>query len=409
MTINYDNGQIRVLEGLEAVRARPGMYIGSTGTQGLHHLVYEVVDNSIEEVLAGHCKNIDISINVDGSVMVSDDGRGIEDNRDGETDKLSIENIFTTFHVGKYRDYDYRIGGGLYGVGLAVVSALSSSVEVKVWRDQKIHSQRFERGIAVSELEIVPSEDERTGTTIAFLPDAEIFTDGIEFDFALLAHRFRELAYLNAGLRMSLIDRRLDPPKLENYYYPEGLRDFVSYINADKQPLQEDIFYTSNKKDEMWVEVALQWCMDDDFDCVLSYANTTRTMDNGQHIEGLNTAITRTINTLACQRNKLPTDGTNLAGNCIRSGLTAIVSVLLPNTEWAGPTRTCLANSEVKGIVDSIVGAALTEYLTERPNIADAIIDKAMRSAETFEIARRERRQNQVYPSPSAIEGSENR
>jgi DNA gyrase subunit B len=395
MSTDYDDGNIRVLEGLEAVRVRPGMYIGNTGLTGLHHLVYEVVDNSIEEALAGHCKNIDISINANGSITVIDDGRGIESQRDNQTDEFSIEKIFTTLHTGKYRDCDRRIGGGLYGVGMAVVSALSSHVEVKVWRNQKINTQRFERGIAISALEIEPSEDNRTGTSITFLPDLEIFKDGIEFDFDLLARRFRQLAFVNAGVRISITDARrealkINEPKAENYYYEGGLQDYVVYLNADKQPLHEDVIDTETEKNQFRVEVALQWCLNAE-EQLFGFANTTQTNEGGAHLDGLKIAVTRTVNKIARQRNKLQTDDDNLVGSCIREGLTTIVSVLLPNPDWAGPTRTKLVNSDIRGIVDAIVSEALTEYFAAHPDIADAIIERAIKASEAAEIARKER------------------
>ena len=393
MTTDYDDSNIRVLEGLAAVRLYPGMYIGNTSAAGLHDLVYEVVDNSIEEALAGYCKNIDISINPNGSITVIDDGRGIEEERTPQTGELSIEKIFTTLYSGKHRDCDCRIGGGLYGVGIAVVSALSAQVEVKVWRNQKIYTQRFERGIAVSVLVVEPSEQDRTGSSITFLPDLEIFTNGIEFDCDRLAHRFRQLAFVNAGVKISLADNRRAALKLkesqaENYYYPGGLRDYVVYLNADKQPLHGDVIYAETEKNQFRVEVALQWCLDHQ-QLILGFANTTE-INEGVHLDGLKIAITRTITKIARQRNKLQSEEDSLVGACINEGLTGIVSVLLPNPDWAGPTRTKLVNSEIPEIVDSIVSRTLTVYLESHPDIADAIIDRAIKSAEAAEIASKE-------------------
>jgi DNA gyrase subunit B len=401
MSSDYDASMIQVLEGLEAVRVRPGMYIGSTKQSGLHHLVYEVVDNSIEEAMAGHCQNIDISINADGSITIVDDGRGIESERDIHTGKFSIEEIFTHLHVTKSRDFDYRIGGSLYGTGIAVVSALSSQLEVKVWRDGKAYTQRFERGIAVSALEVASNHENRTGTSITFLPDAEIFKETIEFNFDTLANRFRELAYLNAGIRISFTDYRLESQginelKIEHYYYEGGLRDYVTYLNRDKQPLHEEIIYTKAEKDRIRVEVALQWCVDTEQDCVLGFANTTRTVEGGKHIDGLKMALTRTVNKIARQQNKLRSDEDNLNGEHMREGLTAIVSVLLPNPEWAGPTRTALASSQARGVVDSIVSAALTVYLASHPDVADAIIDRAIQGFNLAEAKKQQRKQSRV-------------
>jgi DNA gyrase subunit B len=410
MTSEYDVSNIRVLEGIEGVRVRPGMYIGSTGSKGLHHLVYEVVDNSIEEALAGYCQNIDVSINANGSITVVDDGRGIESEQDSQTGKFSIETIFTTLHVGRYRDCDYRIGGGLYGVGIAVVSALSSYMEVIVWRDGKIHTQRFERGIAVSELEIASSKETRTGTSITFLPDSEIFKDSIAFDFDRLANRFTELAYLNAGIRISITDYRLESqgieePKIEHYYYEGGLRDYVAYLDRDKQPLHEEVIYNRAEKERIWVEVALQWC-DAKQDCILGFANTTRTIAGGKHMDGLKMAATRSVNKIARQRNKLQPDDANLGGESIREGLTAIVSVILPNPEWAGPTRTALVNSNARSIVDSIVSEVLSEYFAARPDVADAIVERAIKASDAAQIRRREkdllrRKSQENDPHPS--------
>jgi DNA gyrase subunit B len=374
MASDYGDDNIRVLEGLEAVRARPGIYIGSTGSSGLHHLVYEVVDNSIEEAMAGHCQNIDIAINANGSITIVDDGRGIPAGINPQTGKSTIETLLTVLcGCDRGGSGDYKVSGWLHGVGTAVVSALSSHVEVKVWRDRKIHTQRFERGIAVSELEVLPNENDRTGTSITFLPDSAIFKDSIEFDFDTLAYRFRELAYLNAGIRISFTDYRLESqgisePKVEHYYYEGGLRDYVAYLNRNRQPLHQEVIHTRAEKDRIRVEVALQWCIDAERDYVLGFTNTTRTADGGTHIEGLEIAVTRTLNKIARQRNKLKPDDEDLAGQYIRNGLTAIVSVMHPHPEWAGPTRTRLANVEARWIVGSIVSELLSEYLVSRPN-----------------------------------------
>jgi DNA gyrase subunit B len=397
MATDYDDGNIRVLEGLEAVRVRPGMYIGTTGPKGLHHLVYEVADNSIDEALAGHCKNIDISINANGSITVVDDGRGIPAGINPQTGKSTIETVLTVLHAGgKFGDGGYTVSGGLHGVGISVVNALSAQVEVKVWRNQKIHTQRFEKGIAVSQLEVVPSPEDRTGTTVTFLPDIEIFKEGIVFDFETLASRFRELGYLNAGIRITFTDYRLDvlgttEPKVEVYYYEGGIKEYVSYINADKQPLHEEVIYIQSEKNKVQVEVALQWCVDAYSDNVLGFANNIRTNEGGTHLDGLKVVLTRTMNSVARKRNKLKEGDSNLGGENIREGLTAIVSVKVPNPEFEGQTKTKLGNTEVRGIVDSIVSEALTEYLEFRPQIADAILDKAIQAFNAAEAARRAR------------------
>jgi DNA gyrase subunit B len=397
MTTNYDDGQIRVLEGLEAVRVRPGMYIGSTGPKGLHHLVYEVVDNSIDEALAGYCKNIDVSINADGSVTVVDDGRGIPTGVHPKTGKSTIETVLTVLHAGgKFGDGGYTVSGGLHGVGVSVVNALSERVQVQVWRDKKIHTQRFERGVPVSELEATDIKENRTGTAVTFLPDTEIFKDGIVFDYSILASRLKELAYLNAGIKIIFTDKRLallgtEEPKTETYYFEGGIREYVSYINVEKQPLHEEIIYIQNEKNKVQVEVALQWCVDAYSDNVLGFANNIRTIDGGTHLEGLKTVLTRTMNAIARKRNKLKENDANLGGENIREGLTAIVSVKVPNPEFEGQTKTKLGNTEVRGIVDSIVSEALTEYLEFRPQVADAILEKAIQAFNAAEAARRAR------------------
>jgi DNA gyrase subunit B len=397
MSTDYDDGNIRVLEGLEAVRVRPGMYIGNTSATGLHHLVYEVADNSIDEALAGHCKNIDISINANGSITVIDDGRGIPAGINPQTGKSTIETVLTVLHAGgKFGDGGYTVSGGLHGVGISVVNALSAQVEVKVWRNQKIHTQRFEQGVAVSGLEIVPSPEDRTGTTVTFLPDIEIFKEGIVFDFDTLAVRFKQLAYLNAGLRISFSDYRLEllennEPKIENYFYEGGIKEYIAYLNVDKQALHEEVIYIQSEQDKVQVEVALQWCVDAYTDNILGFANNIQTKEGGTHLDGLKVVLTRTMNAIGRKRNKLKDGDSNLGGENIREGLTAIVSVKVPNPEFEGQTKTKLGNSEVRKIVDSIVGEALTEYLEFRPNIADAILEKALQAFNAAEAARRAR------------------
>jgi DNA gyrase subunit B len=397
MSSDYGDDNIRVLEGLEAVRVRPGMYIGNTSATGLHHLVYEVADNSIDEALAGHCKNIDISINANGSITVIDDGRGIPAGINPQTGKSTIETVLTVLHAGgKFGDGGYTVSGGLHGVGISVVNALSANVEVKVWRNQKIHTQKFEKGVAVTGLDIVPSPEDRTGTTVTFLPDIEIFKEGIVFDFDTLAVRFKQLAYLNAGLRISFSDYRLEllennEPRIENYYYEGGIREYIAYLNVDKQPLHEEVIYIQSEKNKVQVEVALQWCSDAYSDNILGFANNIQTKEGGTHLDGLKVVLTRTMNAIGRKRNKIKEGDANLGGENIREGLTAIVSVKVPNPEFEGQTKTKLGNSEVRGIVDSIVSEALIEYLEFRPNIADAILEKALQAFNAAEAARRAR------------------
>ena len=398
MTTNYGADQIQVLEGLEPVRKRPGMYIGTTGPRGLHHLVYEVVDNSVDEALAGYCKNIQVSINEDGSVSVTDDGRGIPTDIHPRTGKSALETVMTILHAGgKFGGGGYKVSGGLHGVGISVVNALSEWVEVTVWREKKIHTQRFERGIAIGELKVKPSpEPARTGTSVSFLPDTTIFLNGIEFDYATIAGRLRELAYLNGGVKITFTDSR--PASLEDgqshvetYFYEGGIREYISYMNRDKQPLHEEVIYVQGERNNVHVEVSLQWCVDAYTDNILGFANNIRTIDGGTHLEGLKAVLTRTLNAIARKRNKIKEGEPNLAGENIREGLTGVISVKVPDPEFEGQTKTKLGNTEVRGIVDSLVGEVLTEYLQFRPAVSDAILEKAIQAFNAAEAARRAR------------------
>ncbi|MEG4073833.1 DNA topoisomerase (ATP-hydrolyzing) subunit B [Microcoleus sp. Pol14C2] len=397
MTSSYSADQIQVLEGLEAVRKRPGMYIGTTGPRGLHHLVYEVVDNSIDEALAGHCTHIEIDINADGSVTVTDDGRGIPTGIVAKTGKSGIETVMTVLHAGgKFGGGGYKVSGGLHGVGISVVNALSEWVEVTVWRDQKEHLQRYERGNPVTELTAKPNKGTRTGTSVSFLPDTQIFTTGIEFDYTILAGRLRELGYLNAGVRITFSDHRLEllkssEPRIETYCYEGGIKEYIAYMNRDKQPLHEEVIYVQGERNNVQIEVALQWCVDAFSDNVLGFANNIRTIDGGTHLEGLKAVLTRTMNSIARKRNKIKENEPNLAGENVREGLTAVISVKVPDPEFEGQTKTKLGNTEVRGIVDSLVGEVLTEYLEFRPQVADAILEKAIQAFKAAEAARRAR------------------
>ncbi|WP_445250568.1 DNA topoisomerase (ATP-hydrolyzing) subunit B [Microcoleus sp. OTE_8_concoct_300] len=397
MTSSYSADQIQVLEGLEAVRKRPGMYIGTTGPRGLHHLVYEVVDNSIDEALAGHCTHIEVDFNADGSVTVTDDGRGIPTGIVAKTGKSGIETVMTVLHAGgKFGGGGYKVSGGLHGVGISVVNALSEWVEVRVWRDQKEHLQRYERGFPVSELQAKPSKGNRTGTSVSFLPDTQIFSTGIEFDYATVAGRLRELAYLNAGVKITFGDRRLEllksnEPHVETYCYEGGIKEYVTYMNREKQPLHEEVIYVQGERNNVQIEVSLQWCVDAFSDNVLGFANNIRTIDGGTHLEGLKAVLTRTMNSIARKRNKIKENEPNLAGENVREGLTAVISVKVPDPEFEGQTKTKLGNTEVRGIVDSLVGEVLTEYLEFRPQVADAILEKAIQAFKAAEAARRAR------------------
>ena len=397
MTTNYGADQIQVLEGLEPVRKRPGMYIGTTGPRGLHHLVYEVVDNSVDEALAGYCKNIEVTLKADGSVLVSDDGRGIPTGVHSQTGKSALETVMTILHAGgKFGSGGYKVSGGLHGVGISVVNALSEWVEVTVYREGKIHTQRYARGIPQTELEVKPGAGSRTGTTVHFKPDTEIFTLSIEFEYATLSGRLRELAYLNAGIVITFTDERLellksDEPKVETYHYAGGIREYVAYMNSEKQPLHEEIIYVQGERNNVQVEVALQWCSDAYSDNLLGFANNIRTIDGGTHLEGLKAVLTRTMNAIARKRNKLKENDSNLAGENIREGLTAVISVKVPDPEFEGQTKTKLGNTEVRGIVDSTVGEGLIEYLEFRPGVVDTILEKAIQAFNAAEAARRAR------------------
>ena len=411
---DYGAEQIQVLEGLEPVRKRPGMYIGSTGPRGLHHLVYEVVDNAVDEALAGHCTEIQVRLRQDGSAEVVDNGRGIPTDIHPRTGRSALETVLTVLHAGgKFGGGGYKVSGGLHGVGVSVVNALSAWVEVTVYRQGRKHQQRFERGVAQGPLLSTPltavkpevgdeaggkaaNDIERTGTIVCFKPDEEIFSSGIRFDFATLAVRLRELAYLNGGVRILFVDEREEElvdgqPHQETYFYEGGIREYVSYMNKEKDPLHPDIIHVQNEKDGVQVEAALQWCVDAYSDSILGFANNIRTVDGGTHIEGLKTVLTRTLNTFARKRNKRKDSDPNLAGENIREGLTAVLSVKVPDPEFEGQTKTKLGNTEVRGIVDTVVGESLTEFLEFNPQVIDLILEKAIQAFNAAEAARRAR------------------
>ncbi|MCU0530093.1 MAG: DNA topoisomerase (ATP-hydrolyzing) subunit B [Cyanobium sp. Prado107] len=397
----YGAEQIQVLEGLEPVRKRPGMYIGSTGPRGLHHLVYEVVDNSVDEALAGHCDQILVVLHEDGSCSVTDNGRGIPTDIHPRTGKSALETVLTVLHAGgKFGSGGYKVSGGLHGVGVSVVNALSEWVEVTVHRAGQVHHQRFERGAPIGILSSspAPAEDaDRTGTAVRFRPDLEIFSGGIEFDYQTLSSRLRELAYLNGGVRIVFRDERSaarsaeGEPHEEIYFYEGGIREYVAYMNAEKDPLHRDIIYVNSTRDGVQVEAALQWCVDAYSDSILGFANNIRTVDGGTHIEGLKTVLTRTLNAFAKKRGKRKEADANLAGENIREGLTAVLSVKVPEPEFEGQTKTKLGNTEVRGIVDSLVGEALGEFLEFNPSVIDLILEKAIQAFNAAEAARRAR------------------
>ncbi len=406
VTETYNADQIQVLEGLEAVRKRPGMYIGTTGPKGLHHLVFEVVDNSVDEALAGHCDRIVVDLLPDGSVCVSDNGRGIPTDTHPKTGKSALETVLTVLHAGgKFGNGGYKVSGGLHGVGISVVNALSEWVEVSVWRLEKVYNQRYERGFAVTEL--VPSISQeiepRRGTQVHFKPDPQIFTTQTEFEYDILAGRLKELAYLNAGVKIEFSDRRGEEVRTDIYCYEGGIREYVAYMTRDKEPIHPDIIYVIGERDNVVVEVALQWCIDSYNDNVLGFANNIRTIDGGTHLEGLKTVLTRTMNATARRLKKIKEGESNLAGENVREGLTAVISVKVTDPEFEGQTKTKLGNTEVRGIVDSFVGEVLNEYLEFHPAVATSIIEKALQAFNAAEAARRAR---ELVRRKSALESS---
>lgn len=384
---HYGADQIQVLEGLEPVRKRPGMYIGSTGERGLHQLVYEVVDNSIDEALAGFCDTIHVTINTDNSVVVVDNGRGIPIEKNKKTGKSTLETVLTVLHAGGKFDNDaYKVSGGLHGVGVSCVNALSDYLIAEVNWDGKRYRQNFERGIAKSEVEYVCDTDS-TGTTITFLPDSTIF-ETIEFNYTILKHRMRELAFLNKGIKISLEDKR-DGVK-DFFHYEGGIKEFVHYLNNKKEPLHEDIIYTEGKKEKVMVELSLQYT-DSYNENIFSFVNNINTIEGGSHLVGFKTALTRVINDYAKKYSLLKENDVAITGEDIREGITAILSIKIPNPQFEGQTKTKLGNSEVRGIVDNISGEALSIYCEENPKTAKAIVEKSLRSARARDAARKAR------------------
>ena len=391
----YTAKQIQVLEGLEAVRKRPSMYIGSTSSRGLHHLLDEVVDNSIDEAMAGYCKKIEVVIHPDNSVTVTDDGRGIPVDIHKETKLPAVTIVLTKLHAGgKFGGSGYRVTGGLHGVGISVVNALSEWLEVEVTRDKKVFFQRFEKGNATSGLKII-GKSSRSGTKITFKPDSAIFED-TNFNFDTITHRLREIAFLNAGVKINLKDEREENKEI-SYKYNGGISEFVSYLNKNKDVLFSKPICFKGKKEDVEVEAALQY-NDGYIDNVLSFANNINTEEGGTHLAGLKAAITRVINDYA--RNNISSNGkklslkegeNNLSGNDVREGLTAVISVKLLNPQFEGQTKTKLGNSEVRGIVSSVVGEGLNNFLNENPSVSKKILAKAISALSAREAARKAR------------------
>jgi DNA gyrase subunit B len=395
----YNADEITVLEGLEAVRMRPSMYIGDTGVRGFHHLVYEVVDNSIDEALAGYASKVQATIHVDNSITVRDDGRGIPvDIHEGEG-KPAVEVVMTVLHAGGKFDHSaYKVSGGLHGVGVSCVNALSEWLEVEVHRDGSVHHMRFERGNTVSPLTKVRSADD-TGTCVTFKPDSEIFSTG-EFAWDILAKRLRELAFLNKGVTIILADERGESQREETFYYEGGISEFVTHLNTTKQVMHEKVVYLHKERDGVDVELAMQY--NDTFsETIFSYANNINTIEGGTHLTGFQTALTRTINAYAKSNNLLKNEKA-MTGNDTREGLTAVISVKIPDPQFEGQTKTKLGNGEVRGIVESVVNEGLGAFLEEHPQVAKQIINKALTAARAREAAKKAR---ELVQRKGAIEG----
>jgi DNA gyrase subunit B len=385
----YDERSIAVLEGLEAVRKRPSMYIGTTGPRGLHHLVYEVVDNSIDECLAGYCRNIWITIHEGNSVTVVDDGRGIPVGMMEKQGKSAAEVVLTTLHAGgKFGGKVYRVSGGLHGVGVSVVNALSEWLVLEVGREGKIFQQRYERGKPVTPLKVV-GETKRTGTIISFSPDPEIF-ETTDFDFDVIAQRMREMAFLNQGLRIEIRDERKEPPEVAVFKYGGGIKDFVKHINSTKEPLHKKVIYMSSEQEDAEVEIAMQYNKGY-VENIYTFANNINTHEGGTHLAGFKSALTRVINDYARRKGFLKEKEENLIGEDVREGLVAIISVKLKNPQFEGQTKTKLGNTEMKGFVESTVNAQLSEFLEENPSEARAIISKVISASKARLAARHAR------------------
>ena len=402
MSAEYGADQIQILEGLEAVRKRPGMYIGSTSSRGLHHLVYEIVDNSVDEALAGYCDHIQVFINPDNSITVIDNGRGIPVGINHKAGLPAVEVVFTVLHAGgKFGGGGYKVSGGLHGVGASVVNALSDWLEVEICHEGKVYRQRYEKGHVVYKLKVVDECDpEKTGTKVTFLPDETIFEDTV-FDYDTLKQRFREMAFLTKGLRISLTDLRDEEPKERVFHYEGGIKEFVQYLNRSKTPLYEQIIYCEGTKDNVEVEVAMQH-NDSYTDNTYGFVNNITTPEGGTHVVGFRNAITKTFNDYA-RKNKLLKDSEpNLSGEDIREGLTAIISVKIEDPQFEGQTKQKLGNGEARGAVDSIVSSQLQIFLEQNPAIGKSIVEKSVMAQRAREAARKAR---DLTRRKSALEG----
>jgi DNA gyrase subunit B len=397
---DYSAGQIQVLKGLEAVRKRPGMYIGSTSARGLHHLVYEVVDNSVDEALAGYCTHIEVTIHADDSITVVDDGRGIPVDMHPTENMTAVEVALTMLHAGGKFDKDtYKVSGGLHGVGVSVVNALSERLRVEVRRGGKVYEQLYARGDKQTELSVVGKSKE-TGTTISFKPDPQIFTE-LRFSYDTLANRMREMAFLNAGLRITLSDERIEAPKTEVYHYEGGIVEFVEFLRGSRKPLHPKVVFIDAEREEAEIQVALQY--DDGYnENTFTFVNNINTHEGGTHLTGFKAALTRTLNDYARKGNFLKKELDSLSGEDIREGLTCVLSVKVKEPQFEGQTKTKLGNSEVRGAVESIVNDHLSTFLEENPSVAKIIIEKALQAARARLAARKAR---ELVRRKNALEG----
>ena len=389
---NYDANQIQILEGLQAVRKRPGMYIGSTSTRGLHHLVYEIVDNAIDEALAGFCTHIEVMINKDNSITVIDNGRGVPVDINHKTGRPAIEVVYTVLHAGgKFGGGGYKVSGGLHGVGASVVNALSEWLEVQVKRNGHIYQQRYERGKICYDLKIVGDCDiEDTGTQVTFLPDSEIFQETTVFEFDILMHRLREMAFLTKGIKITLTDLREGLEQQKVFHYEGGIKEFVQYLNKSKEPLYSQIIYCEGVKDNVQVEVAFQH--NDGYNEVVdSFVNNIKTPEGGTHLTGFRNSLTKTFNDYARKNKILKDSDQGLSGDDIREGLTAIVSVKIEDPQFEGQTKQKLGNTVARGAVDSIVSEQLTYFLEQNPAVAKSICEKSLLAQRAREAARKAR------------------
>ena len=384
----YDASEIQVLEGLEAVRKRPGMYIGSTSASGLHHLVYEIVDNAIDEALAGYCTDITVTINPGNTITVTDNGRGIPVDIQKQTGRPALEVVFTVLHAGgKFGGGGYKVSGGLHGVGASVVNALSEWLEVQVHKDGHIYEMKFSRGHITSEMQMIGDTD-HTGTTVTFKPDGEMF-DTLEYDYETLHTRMREQAFLNAGLRITITDARPGQEQTETMRYEGGIREFVTYINRNKTPLHEEVIYLSGAKDDATAEIAMQY-NDGYNETLVSFANDIHTPEGGMHETGFKAALTRVLNAYGLKYGMIK-DGDKVSGEDVREGITAVISVKLTEAQFEGQTKAKLGNAYIRTLVDNIVSDQLSAYLEEHPVVARTILDKAMTANRAREAARKAR------------------